>query len=73
MLTLEYGRPADADSRLPKEKRTYDFLDALGVEYARVDHDSADTMEACEEIDKIFDDLSAKVLNISGVTWSVAT
>ena len=53
MLTLEYGRPSNSDERLPKEQRTYDFLDVLGVEYARVDHDSTDTMEACEEIDKI--------------------
>ena len=53
MLTLEYGRPIDAETRLPKEQRTYDFLDSLGVEYGRVDHESTDTMEACEEIDKI--------------------
>ena len=53
MLTLEHGRPADADARLDKEKRTYDFLDFLGIEYERVDHGVTDTMEACEEIDKI--------------------
>ena len=51
-MFLEHGRPADADNRLPKEKRVYDFLDALGVEYLRADHDPAMTMEVCEEIDK---------------------
>ena len=52
-MTLEKGRPADCDGRLGKEIRVYDFLDALGVEYERVDHDAAMTMEACEEIDKV--------------------
>ena len=30
----------------------YDFLDSLGVEYQRIDHEAAMTMEACEEIDR---------------------
>ena len=51
MLKLEYGRPADADARLPKERRTYDFLDGLSVEYARVDHEVTATMEECLKID----------------------
>ena len=53
MLKLEYLRPTDAENRLPKEMRVYDFLDSLGIEYARVDHEVTATMEACEEIDKI--------------------
>lgn len=52
MLTLEHGRPADAAERLPREQRCYDFLDRLGIDYDRVDHDHADTMEVCREIDK---------------------
>ena len=28
------------------------FLDSLGVEYQRIDHEAAMTMEACEEIDR---------------------
>lgn len=50
---LEKGRPQNTDCRLPKEIRTYDFLDALGVEYFRVDHTPADTMEACEEVNRV--------------------
>ncbi len=46
------GRPADAAGRLDKEIRVYDFLDALGVEYDRVDHEVAMTMEACLEVDR---------------------
>ena len=49
---LEKGRPQNTEGRLPKEIRTYDFLDALGVEYFRVDHTPADTMEACEEVNR---------------------
>ena len=53
MPTLELGRPQNAENRLKKEIRTYDFLDKLGIEYSRVDHEVTDTMEACAEIDLI--------------------
>lgn len=36
-----------SDERLPKEMRSYDFLENLGVAYERVDHDAAMTMEDC--------------------------
>ena len=49
--TLYRGRPGE--TRIPKEERCYDFLDGLGVEYYRVDHEHADTIEACEEVEKI--------------------
>lgn len=52
-MKLEYGRPCDFASRLDKEKRTYEFLDALGIEYARVDHDVTATMEECLAVDGI--------------------
>ncbi|MCM1092271.1 MAG: prolyl-tRNA synthetase associated domain-containing protein [Butyrivibrio sp.] len=52
MLELKIGRPADCGGRLEKEIRTYDFLDQLGIEYRRIDHAAAMTMEVCEEIDK---------------------
>ena len=51
-MTLEKGRPADFDSRLPKEQRVYDFLDRLDMEYYRVDHAPAMTMEACQAADE---------------------
>ncbi len=50
-MKLEEGRPADLTGRLDKEIRTYDLLDSLGIKYERVDHEAAETMEACEEID----------------------
>ncbi len=49
--TVYRGRPAD--TRIPKEERCYELLDRLGVEYARVDHEHADTIEACHEIEKL--------------------
>ena len=52
-LTLIKGRPATNDGRLPKEIRTYDLLDSLGIEYERVDHEEANTMEACLAIDEV--------------------
>lgn len=53
MLELENGRPKDLSDRLDKEIRTYDLLDKLGIEYQRIDHEVAMTMEVCEEIDKV--------------------
>ena len=50
-MELLNGRPQDISGRLPKEIRTYDFLDSLGIEYQRIDHEEAMTMEVCEAID----------------------
>ena len=44
-------RPENTEGRLPREMRVYDFLDSLGIEYKRVDHEPAMTMEACEAVD----------------------
>ena len=44
---LVSGRPADGTGRAEKELRVYDLLDKLGIEYGRVDHDEAATMELC--------------------------
>ena len=52
-LTLEKGRPINIEGRLEKEVRVYDLFDSLGIEYERIDHETAETMEACIEIDKI--------------------
>ena len=54
-MELVTGRPATNEGRLEKEIRCYDLLDKLGVEYQRIDHEAAMTMEACVEIDKVLD------------------
>ena len=55
------GRPQDGEVRLAKEIRVYDYLDGLHVEYERVDHEAAMTMEVCEEIDKVLDAAIVKI------------
>ena len=61
-LVLQKGRPADTTGRLDKEIRTYDLLDSLGVEYDRVDHAPAMTMEDCKEVDEILKSMVCKNL-----------
>ena len=48
---LYRGRPAER--RIDKEERCYELLDRLGIEYYRVDHEHADTIEACEEVERL--------------------
>ena len=55
-MELQKGRPENTDGRLDKEIRVYDFLDKLGIQYQRIDHEAAITMEACEEIDRALGD-----------------
>lgn len=50
-MELVNGRPDDCSGRLPKEIRCYDLLDSLGLDYQRVDHEEANTMEVCRQID----------------------
>lgn len=62
MYTRQKGRPADVTGRLEKEIRVYDLLDSLGVEYERIDHEAAFTMEACEKIDEALEAVVCKNL-----------
>ncbi len=52
-MELLNGRPENMEGRLPREARTYDLLDSLGIEYQRTDHERTDTMEACNAVDEI--------------------
>ena len=61
-MELVNGRPATNEGRLDKEIRCYDLLDSLGVEYQRIDHEAAMTMEACVEIDKALNAVICKNL-----------
>lgn len=45
------GRPENIEGRLEREVRVYEFLDKLGIEYEGVDHEKAETMEACRAVD----------------------
>ena len=61
-MELFCGRPETSEGRLPREIRTYDYLDGLGIEYKRTDHERADNMEACNEIDAVLGVLICKNL-----------
>lgn len=61
-MELVKGRPIDESNRLKKEIETYDFLDSMGIEYERIDHEAAYTMEVCEEIDKVLGGRTCKNL-----------
>ena len=63
-MELQKGRPQDEGGRLEKEIRVYDLLDELGIEFERTDHEEANTMEACLEIDSILGTVICKNLFI---------
>lgn len=52
-MELQIGRPTDITGRLDKETRVYDYLDNLEIEYSRVDHPAAGTMEECHRIEGV--------------------
>ena len=54
-MELVTGRPADCAGRLAKEVRVYDLLDSLEIQYQRIDHEAAMTMEACAAVDEVLD------------------
>ena len=58
--------PTD-EGRLPKEMAVYELLDKLNIPYERIDHDAADTMEACELVDDKLDN----IYNIYSVCYIV--
>ena len=61
-MELFSGRPENTEGRLAREVRTYDFLDELGIEYTRTDHEPADNMEACNAIDAVLEVVMCKNL-----------
>ena len=48
-MDVETGRPKDLTGRIPQEIRCYAFLEDLQIEYTRVDHEAAETIEVCLE------------------------
>lgn len=54
-MELKHSSPEDISGRLEKEIRVYNLLDSLSIEYSRIDHEPAMTMEVCEEIDRVLE------------------
>jgi len=52
-LILHNGRSDNLEGRQEREIRVYDLLDSLGIEYWQIDHEPANTMEVCKEIDDV--------------------
>lgn len=61
-MELMKGRPEVIDGRLEREIKVYDLLDSLSISYERTDHEEANNMEACLEIDRILDTIICKNL-----------
>lgn len=61
-MELMKGRPKVIDGRLEREIKVYDLLDSLSISYERTDHEEANNMEACLEIDRILDTIICKNL-----------
>lgn len=61
-MELEKGRPVNTTGRMEREIKVYDLLDRLGIEYERTDHEEANTMEACNEIDRVLNTIICKNL-----------
>lgn len=53
-LTIYKGRPGNITERQEREVRVYDLLDSIGVDYDRLDHAPAMTMEVCDAINAAF-------------------
>lgn len=63
-LILEQGRPATNEGRQEREIRCYDLLDSLGIDFWRVDHAEAHTMEDCAAADKMLGEDAAICKNL---------
>lgn len=66
MLTIYKGRPEDTTGRQKRELRVYELLDSIGVEYDRLDHEAAMTMEVCAEINAAFGRMTLEEFNAEG-------
>ena len=51
MMELVKGRPVDLKGREEREVKVYDLLDQLNISYMSIDHEAANTMEACNAVD----------------------
>ena len=50
--TLYNNRP-EPSTRIDKENRTYDVLEKLEIPFTRIDHEAANTIEECLEVDEL--------------------
>lgn len=63
-LELKHGRPEELSGREEREIRCYDLLDSLNIDYWRVDHAVAMTMEECAAADEVLGEDTAICKNL---------
>lgn len=51
-MNIEKGKPLNLEERKINERQVYEFLDALNIEYRRVDHSPLFTMDSYEILEK---------------------
>ena len=68
--TVFRGRPKQP--RTPVEEAIYDKLDELNINYLRVDHEHADTMEDCREVERVLGTKICKNLLLTDVAIRAA-
>lgn len=61
-MELFKGRPVDTAGREEREIEVYDCLDSLNIEYYRVDHEVAMTMDDCKAVDEVLGAVMCKNL-----------
>lgn len=49
-----YDVAPDFNGRTEKEIRVYELLNKLGIQFQRIEHDPAFTIDACKDIDEMF-------------------
>lgn len=49
--TIYTTRPTD--ERLEKENRVYDLLEELNIPFVRIDHDAMNTIDECQDVDRL--------------------
>ena len=59
---LYHGRPETTDNRTEREIKVYDFLDSCNIDYERVDHAPAMTMDDCKAVDDVLEVVMCKNL-----------
>ena len=52
-LYLQKGAPERVEERAEKERRCYELLERLGIDFERVDHKPAENMEVCRSIETV--------------------
>lgn len=61
-LLRKAGAPVGDNGRRERELAVYRLLERLGIFFERIDHGEANTMEACEEVDRALDAVICKNL-----------